>query len=190
MLLAVLGGGSVACGPSVRVDPLIGEEPELLQFVATTVPDLSSHAPTRAVHALYEALVREDMDAAWELLSTGTREALDGAAAVLAAGSGKALLVASAQTGVPLRGTGSEPVSVSPLTWLLAEQVSHYQLTLDPEEDPEERPDDSVVFLIDADQRYREIRLRREEDAWRIHQPTLRLVDVPGADRLQRTHTP
>ena len=172
---------AVGCGGSNRIEPLIGDDPELLQYVTTTVPDLSTHAPTRAVHALYEALVKDDLDAAWLLLSADTRGALDETARARAAGSGKALFLTSADGGgLPLARADGSTLTVPALLWLLADEISYYLLKLDPEESPRESETETTVYLIDAKQHYRAIQLRREEASWRIHHPSLQLADIPG----------
>jgi len=173
-LLALLAG----CGPSVRVEPLIGEEPELLAAVATTVPDLRSHAPTQAARALHEALVREDLAGAWGLLSAETRAALDDAARVVGAADGQTLFLSAAASGIPLLRDGAPPVTARPLQWLLADEIASWRLTLDPEAPPATKADEAVVYLVDDQNRYREVRLRWEDGAWRVHQPSVRYADV------------
>lgn len=178
--LSVAAGatGAAGCGPSVRIEPLIGEEQELLQYVATTVPDLRDHAPTRAARELHDALVREDMAAAWELLSADTRAALDEAARLVSAPSGRELFLAAPKDGLPLTRDGAPPVMARPLQWLLADDIASWRLTLDPEEPPAKATDEAIVYLVDPEDRYREVRLRREDGVWRVHQPSLRYADV------------
>ena len=175
-VLAVTG-----CGGGQRVEPLIGDDPEILRHVRTIVPDVSGHAPTRAVHALYEALLREDFDAAWDVLSAETRASLDEAARATPARGGKALFVTSGESGgLPLQRTDGEAEQVPALAWLLAPEIAYYLLTLDPERPPQESESEAVVYIIDPNERYRAIRVRREEGRWLVHHPSLRAEDVPG----------
>lgn len=173
--LAVAGAG---CGPSVRIEPLIGEEPELLEHVATTVPDLRGNPAVQATRALYDALLREDMAAAWELLSAETHAALDEAARTVGASGGRELFLSSPQDGIPLLREGAPPVKARPLQWLLAEDVASWWLTLDPQAPPSRDRDETTVYLVDTSNRYREVRLRREDGGWRVHQPSVRYTDV------------
>lgn len=178
----------IACGPSVRIDPLIGDDPELLQYVETTVPDLRTHAPTLAARSLYDALVREDLAAAWELLSSATREALDTASGT--PGGGKALFLASGTAGVPLVDASGATLRAAPLTWLLADEIAFFTRTLRDDVAPEESETEARIYLVDSTHRYRELHLIREEGQWRVHQPSLRIADVPGAEAGGRTTTP
>lgn len=179
MALAVLAlGAASGCGPSVRVEPLIGEESELLEHVATTVPDLTDHAPARAVRALHDALVRDDMGAAWDLLTDETHAALDEAARVVAAPSGRTLFEGAADAGVPLLREGQAPTRVTPLRWLLVEDVAWYRRSLDPEAPPDDTATEATIYVIDSDNRYREVRLRKVGDRWLVHQPTVRYGDL------------
>jgi hypothetical protein len=175
---AALAALLASCGPTVRIEPLIGEEPELLAAVATTIPDLRGHAPAEAARALHEALVREDMAAAWELLSAETRGALDQGAQVVGATDGRALFLGASQGGIPLLRDGAPPAMARPLAWLLADEVVSWRLTLDPEVQPKKGTDEAVVYLVDDQNRYREVQLRREDGAWRVHQPSLHYTDV------------
>ncbi len=178
---------AIGCGPAVRIDPLIGDDPEVLRYVTTSVPDLSKNPPTMAVRALYDALVRGDMKAAWALLSKSIRAELDSSAVALGATSGRAVFMASGQDGVPVRGADGKVHRVTPLRWLLAEDIAYYRLTLDPEQKPKDTGSEAVVYVIDSDDNFRAVHLIREDGVWRVHHPTLH---SDSGDSPRRTATP
>jgi len=177
VVVPLLFVASVACGPSVLVDPLIGDDPEILRHVPTSVPDLRQHAPTQSARALYLALVQDDAEVAFSLMSGETRAVLDTAAGA-GVGSGVALIRAGA---IPMAGPGARVVSVPPLQWILLPDIAYFTLTLDPVVKPRDAGDavgsETVVYAIDATDHFREVVLVREPEGWRVHFPVLTLVD-------------
>ena len=168
-----------ACGSGVRVDPLIGDDEELLGYVETSVSDLHDYAPAIAAHKLYEALGAKDWEAAWALLSAETRRSLDALAARTAsAPNGQSVLLQSFETGIPLERSDGKELRVEPLRWLLVADLAWFQRTLDPEVEPVDSKSETILYAIDANHDYRAVALRREEGTWRVHQPSFRFDEV------------
>ncbi len=176
MLATTLGLG---CGATVRVEPLIGDDEELLGYVASAVPTLDEHAPTLAARALYEALTARDWERAWDLLTPESHAALDALAAHTgAAPNGKSILLQGFETGIPLTRADGKELRVEPLRCLLVANLAWFERSLDPEEKPHETASEAIIYAVDANHDYRQITLRNMDGRWRVHQPSLRFEDV------------
>ncbi len=172
---ALLGG----CGTTVRVEPLIGDDEELLGYIDSAVPDLSAHPPAVAAHKAYDALVTKDWKSVWDMLSQETQKTLDELASRTgSAPNGQSALLQSFETGIPLQRDDGKELRIEPLRWLLVADLVWFQRTLDPEVEPEDSDTEAVLYAIDTNHNARTITLQRQDGVWRIHQPSLRFNDV------------
>ncbi len=163
-----------SCGPSVIIEPLIGDDPAVLAHVQTTRPDLSGFPPASTARALYDALQAQDLEASWSLLSAETQRAFDAHAVEHdLAPSGKALLARSFSQGLPLMGPEGVLMRVRPDSWLLTENLAHFRIKLDGPGDPPGETERVKLYAIDTEERFREVLLVRQDDGYRVHKPVL-----------------
>ena len=65
-----------ACG-ATSITPLVGEDKEVLQLLEADPLDDPSSSALAAARRLHQALIQSDMELAWALLATETRETLN-----------------------------------------------------------------------------------------------------------------
>jgi len=78
-----LGAATAACA-SPAIAPLLGEDPEVGLLLHVAPPDDPHSSPMAAARRLHQALVQQDTETVWALLSVGTRRALDDRGAAMA----------------------------------------------------------------------------------------------------------
>jgi hypothetical protein len=90
LALSLLAAALSAC-PTPTVTPLVGEDPEVVRLLGRPPDDDPASSPLGAARRLHQALVQQDTEMTWSLLSTTTRKALDERGAAIAT-SGRELL--------------------------------------------------------------------------------------------------
>ena len=93
LLALCLALSSVACVHTTVV-PLIGEDPEIAELLDAPPAATPASSPLAAARQLHQALVQNDVDLAWSLLSGPTRDALNSKGAAICVG-GRELIDAS-----------------------------------------------------------------------------------------------
>ena len=165
---------TASCGPRVLIEPLIGDDPEVLSHVVVSAPDLSEYPPAVVARSFYEALRAGDSAGAWALVSSATQEAFHRHAETHAlAADGHALLAASLQTGLPVLGPEGALIRVSTRGWFVAESLSHFRTSLGPTRSVPRPGERVVLYAIDSDERFREVVMVLEEGRWRIAKTAL-----------------
>ncbi|MFO0748656.1 MAG: hypothetical protein U1F43_23790 [Myxococcota bacterium] len=93
-VLAVLGAAlalSLGACPHPEVAHLVGEDPEVQRILGPVDDDDPGRSALAAARRLHEALMQDDTDTVWGLLSDATRKALDERGAAVAT-SGRELI--------------------------------------------------------------------------------------------------
>jgi hypothetical protein len=80
----------LAC-PTRDIRPLVGEDPEVSRLLGGAPEDDPRSSALGAARRLHQALVQNDTETTWSLLSSGTRRALDERGAVIST-SGRELI--------------------------------------------------------------------------------------------------
>jgi hypothetical protein len=88
--LLVLALGLIAC-PQRDIRPLIGEDPEVVALLGAAREDDPRNSALGAARRLHQALVQNDTETVWTLLSERTRRTLDERGAVIST-SGRELI--------------------------------------------------------------------------------------------------
>lgn len=77
-----------------NIVPLIGEDPEVAKLIEAPVADDPASSPVAAARRLHQALLQNDSELSWALLTDRTRQALNARADVIGVG-GRELLDSS-----------------------------------------------------------------------------------------------
>ncbi|MGB0589056.1 MAG: hypothetical protein ACPGU1_05195 [Myxococcota bacterium] len=93
LLTLALAVTATACVHATVV-PLIGEDPEIAELLDEAPAATPASSPLAAARRLHQALVQNDVDLAWSLLSANTRDMLNAKGAVIGVG-GRELIDAS-----------------------------------------------------------------------------------------------
>lgn len=95
--LAALATSALGC-PNTDIVPLVGEDPEVHELIGEADVDDPRSSPLGAARRLHQAIIQQDTDLAWSLLSSATREVLDARGEAIGT-SGRELLDASTLPG-------------------------------------------------------------------------------------------
>ncbi len=169
---------AAACGPSVILEPLVGEDPELFEGLRTTTPDVRQYGPARRLLALHAALLRGEPDRAWDYLSNATRAALDEQAGGQAV-SGRALLASDRILVRSESEPNAEARPVTALQWLLVDDLQSVRLTLVPGDKPVQKDGRAILYVVDGHANFRQVQLTLEEGEWRLEQSRFVVPMVP-----------
>ena len=170
---------AAACGPRFHIEPLVGEDAEIVAMIGA-----SSGAPVHpetvdAVERFYRAVRSEHAAEIWALLTSDTREALDTLGALLET-NGKDLL--RSRVFPRPGGAKGETVKVSLQALFLVRRPVRFEAKGTP------APADvvAVVALANAEGERREVQLKREGGEWRIDYPALKDLPALPAEQDQR----
>lgn len=152
------------CGTNFKIQPLVGEDPDIIQMIGASEGTAASSPTVRAVEQLYRAARSRNAAALWKLLTRDTRVALNALGRKLDS-NGKALLKSGR---FPVPGPPKTTIRSVDLValFLLRRPVSFNALNT-----PDPAADRSAVSVGNSQGETRRIALRREEGVWRIHHP-------------------
>lgn len=91
ILMSMAFSTLLAACASPEIVPLLGEDPEVGVLLGKASADDPRSSPIAAARRLHQALVQQDTETVWALLSDGTRKALDERGTAIAA-SGRELI--------------------------------------------------------------------------------------------------
>ncbi|HIA01357.1 MAG TPA: hypothetical protein EYN06_00120 [Myxococcales bacterium] len=152
------------CGTNFKIQPLVGEDPDIIQMIGVSEGTAASSPTVRAVEQLYRAARSRNTAALWKLLTRDTRVALDALGRKLDS-NGKALLKSGR---FPVPGTTKTAVRAVDLVALfLLRRPTAFKAV----NEPNPAAVRSTVLVSNSQDETRRIVLRREEGVWRIHQP-------------------
>jgi len=142
-----------------EIVPLVGEDPEVAALLGKAPQDDPRASPMAAARRLHQALVQQDTETVWTLLSEATRRALDERGATVAT-SGRELIDAST-----LPGPGGTIRKVRFETLFFGPRL------LDLQEVPgDAAPDRRQLVAVSEDGDKTTLVLVRETDGWKIEQ--------------------
>ena len=163
-LLLAAGSGLLAdgCGPTFKLEPLVGEDEEALALLGSSGDDLVVPETVAAVERFYRALWSTNPGDAWTLLSTDTRAGLDQLGQKLNS-NGKALLQ-TRQFPKP-GGASGETVKVSLAALFLVRRPTRFHT----DQKPDASTTQAVVLVTNRLGERREVHVRRERGTWVVH---------------------
>ena len=144
------------------MQPLHGEDDDVLAMMGATQKDLLVPEPVRAVEEFYRALWNGQAQGVWKRLTTDTRIKLDELATLLDS-NGKALLQTRE---FPNAADGNKAMRVSLAALFLVRRPTSFRAMTVPKEE------ETAAFVVVKNRRgaERTVELRRERGGWRIHQ--------------------
>lgn len=158
LVLACLGTLGAGCA-SPEITPLVGEDPEIAALLGRAPTDDPRSSPMAAARRLHQALVQQDTDTVWTLLSQATRRALDERGATIST-NGRELIDEST-----LPGPGGTVRKVRFETLFFGPRL------LELEEVPGETgADRRHLIAVSEEGDKTRLELVREEDGWKLEQ--------------------
>jgi len=148
-----------ACGPTFTVEPLAGEDPEILTMIGVSAADLQTPETVAATEEFYSELWSARTQGMWELLSRDTRVALDALAQKLNT-NGRAMLQSRL---FPKAGGGSKRVSLSALFMVRRPTSFRAAGKTTP------ASTDAEVLVSNRKGEQVKVKLHRERGAWKLH---------------------
>lgn len=149
-ILLLLAGGLAACGPVTRVEPAVGDRPEMVDRITGSWKEAAALEEVRALAAAFVRAWRDgDHGAAWALLSPGFRARWEAAAGDR---DPQALF---ARSRVPRPG---EEVPWDPVVTLFGERLMYLSLPSE-EMRVEPEPGRLLVYAVQDDGTWRAFRV-------------------------------
>lgn len=161
LVLAHLG-----CGGTLKLEPLVGEDPQVQAMIQKNHPKRRDISTLRAaILRVYKAIQHKDYATLWSLLSTPTRSFLS--AAGKEHGLTGLLLLKSSR--IPKAQAMGQLVTVDLVHWLLMPNVREVVSHLSGVAPRAPEKHEAMVYLVDKENQFKLVRLHREADGWKLH---------------------
>jgi len=152
---------STGCGPSFTLQPLVGDDPEVLHLLGVSPESMETPATVSVVETFYRDLWSNNPDPIWTALTHDTQVELDRLATQVDT-NGKALL----QTRQFPRVNGAGTLRVSLAALFLVRRPTRFEATA-----PLTASDTTAsVRVTNRSNESRTVALRLERGQWKIHQ--------------------
>ena len=161
---------AVACGPSWKHQPLVGEDPEVLRLMGASPSDLEKPETVAAAESFYRALWSKSATGVWALLTEDSKTALNILAGQLDQ-NGKTLL--NTRT-FPKAGGGTVRISLAAL--FMVRRPTRFEVA-------KTKGEDATVTVRNGRGQERLITLKRERGTWKVHHTEF--GDLPQAVSLR-----
>lgn len=171
LVVSAVAAGALAClaacgGP--QLDRLEGDPPSTHRF--TTPLAARTHPAVDGCQRFVSAVVANEVDAAWLQLSSETRKALQQRAIAAGARGIDLLRLRRMPVGDSMQGA----VPFDPLALFAVPNIQTLQLVPGPADD---KAIDQRLRVVGEGERERDVTMRFEGYAWRIHHPSLKSPD-------------